>query len=162
MAKRKKLIGKVTRTGVPQIKGEDYPFGRQDEDIPSFSELFDGEIFDDTALQRQALREAEEKRRQRQAGVQSYPPPQETLDLHGYTAQEAEDKARHFIEDARHRGIRTVRIITGKGLHSPGGVAVLPDIIEQQLILLKKEKAIASFGWERKVKSKSGALHVYL
>ena len=162
MAKRKKLIDKVARTGIPQIKGEEYPFGDQKQQPASFSELFDEDIFDDTTRQRQALRQAEEKRRQRSAGVQSYPPPQETLDLHGYTAQEAEGKTRYFIEDARHRGIRTLRIITGKGLHSPGGVAVLPDIIEQQLTLLKKDKVIVSFGWERKVKSKSGALHVYL
>ncbi|MEN8257722.1 MAG: Smr/MutS family protein [Thermodesulfobacteriota bacterium] len=161
MAKRKKQIDTMARTGIPLIKGEEYPFGEKGKKPSSFSEIFDGDIFDDKALLNEAARRAEEKRQQRST-PQSYPPPQETLDLHGCTAQEAEDKTRHFIEDARHRGIRTLRVITGKGLHSPGGLAVLPDIIEQKLTLLKKEGGIVAFSWERKVKSKSGALHVYL
>jgi len=162
MAKRKKSLDKLTRTGIPQIKGEEYPFGEQEEQPASFTELFDGDIFDNKAVQNQALRQAEEQREKRLKRGHGYPPPQETLDLHGCTSQEAEDKTRHFIDNARTRGLRTIRIITGKGLHSPGGVAVLPDAIEQQLTLLKKEKAIAGFDWEKKVKSRSGALHVYL
>jgi DNA-nicking Smr family endonuclease len=54
-----------------------------------------------------------------------------------------------------------LRIITGKGLHSPGA-PVLPDVVEQKLHELKEKKLIKSFEWEKKRKSASGALLVFL
>ncbi len=50
-----------------------------------------------------------------------------TLDLHGLTANEAKDEIRRFLDRliAQTHGKFTVRIITGKGLHSRDG-AVLP------------------------------------
>lgn len=151
-------------TGIRRIKGEEYPFGETVQEPMTFSDLFDGALFDARALQREAARRAEEKDigQRRETGSQGSLPPQETLDLHGCTAQEAEDKSQRFIEDAGRRGLKVVRIITGKGLHSPGGKAVLPDLIELELALLKKGGAIAAFQWEGKVKSRSGALLVYL
>lgn len=163
MKKRKKQAPTVAGTGIPRILGEEYPFGEAaDGTAASFDELFDEALVDAAALQRQKSREAGALRKLRAAGPKSYPPPQETLDLHGCTVQEAEDKACRFLEEARRRLLLTVRIITGKGLHSPGGRAVLPDMVEQLLVLRKKEGAIAAFQWENKVKSKSGALLVYL
>lgn len=152
----------MARTGIRRIKGEHYPFGQSEQESVSFTDLFDGKAADEAALQLEAARRQEEKRRLRQGGLQDYPPPQETLDLHGCTAQEAEDRTNFFIAGASRRGLKTLRIITGKGLHSPGGKAVLPDLIEQQLTLLKKEETIAAFQWDKKVKSRSGALLVYL
>jgi DNA-nicking Smr family endonuclease len=162
MAKRHKQIDKMARTGIPRIKGEEYPFGGGDPAPASFSDLFDDKSVDEAALRLEAARQADKKRRLRESGLHNYPPPQETLDLHGCTGQEAEDKVQRFVEEACRRCIQTLRIITGKGLHSPGGKAVLPDIVEQKLILLKKEGDIVGFQWEKKVKSKSGALLVYL
>lgn len=152
----------MARTGIRRIRGEEYPFGETEQESVSFGDLFDDEAVDEVALQLEAARKEEDERRRRAAGIHSYPPPQETLDLHGCTAQEAEDKTHYFVEESCRRGLRTVRVITGKGLHSPGGKAVLPDVIEQKLSLLKKDGAIAAFNWEKKVKNKSGALLVYL
>jgi DNA-nicking Smr family endonuclease len=152
----------MAATGIHRIRGEEYPFGEMGHKSATFSELFDDSSVDEAALQRELAREAAIMRKLREAGTQGYPPPQDTLDLHGCMAQEAEDKTLRFVEESRRRGILTVRIITGKGLHSPGGKAVLPDTIEQVLGLLKKEGGITSFQWEKKVKSKSGALFVYL
>ncbi|MBU0682224.1 MAG: Smr/MutS family protein [Proteobacteria bacterium] len=149
-------------TGIHRIRGEEYPFGEMGHKSATFSELFDDASVDEAAVQRELAREGVAMEKLREAGTQSYPPPQDTLDLHGCTAQEAEVKALRFVEGARRRGILTVRIITGKGLHSPGGKAVLPDTIEQVLGLLKKEGGITSFQWDKKVKSKSGSLLVYL
>ena len=151
----------MARTGIRRIKGEEYPFGGQDGGQGSFGELFDGDSLDDETVLREAARLHEQKS-QRETGVRKYPPPQETLDLHGCTALEAEEMSRRFIKEANQRSLKTVRIITGKGLHSPGGKAVLPDAIEQLVVILKKEGVVASFAWEKKVKSKSGALLVYL
>lgn len=151
----------MARTGIPRIKGENYPFGKQDPQA-SFSELFDAASIEGIARQEEAAKKAEAKRKRREAGVHSYPPPQQSLDLHGCTLEEAELKTLAFIERGERLGLQTLRIITGKGLHSPGGKAVLPDATEQQLRLLKRQGDIYAFAWEKKVKSKSGALIVYL
>lgn len=160
MAKRQdKEEDKMATTGIRRLKGEEYPFGQGNREPVSFGDLFDDATFVEKMSQ---VRPAGEKGRLRGGGIKSYPPPQETLDLHGYTGQEAEDKARAFVMRAGRCGLQAVRIITGKGLHSPGGKAVLPDVVEQLLILLKKEGGIVAFQWDRKLKSKSGALLVYL
>lgn len=93
--------------------------------------------------------------------IKTYPPPQVELDLHGNKAAEAVKRTEAFIENARQKKIRTVRIIVGKGLHS-GGKAVLPDVIEEKIIRLKRKNWLLGFEWEKKDKRKSGALIVYL
>jgi DNA-nicking Smr family endonuclease len=91
----------------------------------------------------------------------TYPAPQLELDLHGSTAPEAEKRTESFIENARRKKIRTVRIIVGKGLHSEGK-AILPDVVEKKIIRLKRKNWLLGFEWEKKDKQKSGALTVYL
>jgi len=49
-------------------------------------------------------------------------------DLHGILADEVEQKVAWFLEDARHRGWRTVRIITGAGHRSPDGPVLRPRV----------------------------------
>ena len=93
--------------------------------------------------------------------LKRYPPPQKLLDLHGDTASMAEIKADSYIRTCRRNGVFTLRIVVGKGLHSAYG-AVLPDVIEDLLIKLKKEGVVLWFQWDRKKKSASGALIVYL
>lgn len=94
--------------------------------------------------------------------IKLYPQvPQAELDLHGYTGREAGIKAETFIRNTRVRGLKTVRIIVGKGLHSTGK-AVLPDVVEAKIIDLKRKKWVLSYKWEKKDKRKSGALIVYL
>ncbi len=93
--------------------------------------------------------------------VRLFPPVQQEIDLHGYTAAEALPRVTAFVQGCRKRGLRTVRIIVGKGTHSQGK-AVLPDITETELVRLKNERALLSFQWEKKDKRKSGAVLVYL
>ena len=93
--------------------------------------------------------------------LKSYPPAQEDLDLHGKTGPEAERKTTAFIRTTASLKLRTVRIITGKGLHSDGP-AVLPDVVETKLKELKAEKRIFDFAWEKREKHKSGSIIVYL
>jgi DNA-nicking Smr family endonuclease len=50
---------------------------------------------------------------------------QSELDLHGHTSVEAHDALADFLEEARTRGARCVRVIHGKGLTSPNKVPVL-------------------------------------
>lgn len=151
-------MAKYSKNAIRKLTGEDYPFGGLDEQQGSFAEMFDPQRFD---------RLEERYRRQEPAGLapfsaKNYPPPQETLDLHGATGQEAETLVHHCLRRARQGGVRTVRIITGKGLHSPGGKAVLPDVVEQLLRLKKQKGELVEFRWEKRQKAKSGAVLVYL
>ncbi|MCP3926912.1 MAG: Smr/MutS family protein [Desulfobacterales bacterium] len=93
--------------------------------------------------------------------IKNYPAPELDLDLHGFTAIEAELSADSFIRSALQKGCLTLRIIVGKGTHSEFG-AVLPDAIEDLILKLKKEKVVLSYRWEKKIKRKSGAIIVYL
>ena len=93
--------------------------------------------------------------------VKRYPPPEKDLDLHGFTALGAQLKARSFLTTCKYQGYFTVRIIVGKGLHSDLG-PVLPDTIEDLLTQLKAQDIVLGFTWERKKKSRSGAVIVYL
>ena len=96
-----------------------------------------------------------------QAAIRSSPPPQDRLDLHGCTSSEAEIKTENFLTRARRNHLKTVMVITGKGLHSPEG-SVLKDIIEAQLKIMKNDGLILAFLWEKKDRENSGALLVYL
>jgi DNA-nicking Smr family endonuclease len=93
--------------------------------------------------------------------IKRYPPPEKDLDLHGFTALGAEHKASSFLSTCKYQGYFTVRIIVGKGLHSELG-PVLPDMIEDLLQKLKARDIVLGFAWERKKKSRSGAVIVYL
>ena len=50
-------------------------------------------------------------------------------DLHGLTAREAERQVFRFVQQSQRHGKRWVRIVVGKGLHSPGGKATLKNHI---------------------------------
>lgn len=93
--------------------------------------------------------------------LDAYPPPQDELDCHGLTSLDTEKRLHRFLERARHHGLRTVRIITGKGLHSARG-PVLQHVVETELRLLKRQQRIVAFRWEKKEKQRSGALIVFL
>lgn len=93
--------------------------------------------------------------------IKRYPPPECDLDLHGYQALGATLYADSYIRTRLQQGIFTIRIIVGRGLHSEFK-AVLPDAVEDLLTALKKEGIVLHFEWEKRKKSQSGAIIVYL
>jgi len=96
-----------------------------------------------------------------QTAIRNSPPPQDRIDLHGCTASEAETKTENFLARGRRNHLKTVLVITGKGLHSPEG-SVLKDIIEARLKIMKTDGSILAYLWEKKDRERSGALIVYL
>lgn len=56
-----------------------------------------------------------------------------TLDLHGLGVQDALAATEAFLRDAQSEGIRTVRIVYGKGRRSPQGRGVLRHVVPQWL-----------------------------
>lgn len=83
------------------------------------------------------------------------------LDLHGCTCPEAKIRVENFLLTGRLAGRRAVRIITGKGLHSPGH-PVLPDFVEDLLQRLEEVGSVRHYHWEQGGKGRSGALICYL
>jgi DNA-nicking Smr family endonuclease len=55
--------------------------------------------------------------------------PQRTLDLHGYTAEEASAAVDAFLKESSESGVQKVLIIHGKGYHSQQGVPVLRKVV---------------------------------
>jgi DNA-nicking Smr family endonuclease len=54
-------------------------------------------------------------------------------DLHGMTAAEARTSVGRFIDNSRHRHLRCVCIVHGRGLHSEGKVSVLKTRVRESL-----------------------------
>jgi len=93
--------------------------------------------------------------------LKRYPPPQKQLDLHGLTAMEAQSRTETYLRQSWRNGFFTLRVVVGKGLHSEFG-AVLPHVVEDLLVQLKRDGVVLWFEWDRKIKSHSGSLIVYL
>lgn len=55
------------------------------------------------------------------------------LDLHGFGVRDAICATEAFLRDATHAGVTEVRIVYGKGRHSPGGRGVLREVIPRWL-----------------------------
>jgi len=104
---------------------------------------------------------ARERRLPIQERLRKFPEPQLEIDLHGCTAREAEQKVEMFVRNGCKKGLRTIRVITGKGLHSEGG-AVLPAVVEDRLRALKREKMVLARRWEGRSRTSSGSVLVYL
>lgn len=69
-----------------------------------------------------------------------------SLDLHGETAESARRRAERWLRAQQADGVRTVRLITGRGLHSPGP-PVLPGEI-QELLRMLRGTLVAGFSRE--------------
>ena len=59
--------------------------------------------------------------------------PQDEVDLHGMRVEEALRRLTGFLVSARSARLRTVLVITGKGLHSDDGRGVLKEAVERWL-----------------------------
>jgi DNA-nicking Smr family endonuclease len=132
----------------------------RNEGQESFAELLENFLAAPAA--QEALQEKRQQTLSRQiAKPREYPVPQAELDLHRHTGPEALRGIENFIQTARGRGLVSLRIITGKGLHS-GGPAVLREVAEGKLLELKERRLVTAYRWEHGQKEKSGSLIVYL
>ncbi len=87
--------------------------------------------------------------------------PDASLDLHGLKCADVAPKLKFFIQDARHNGWQTLLVITGRGLHSESGEAVLRS--ETELVIEKlKKKEIAEWGYAPQRYGGQGAIVLFL
>ena len=94
-----------------------------------------------------------------------------SLDLHGYTLDEANKKVESFINDCFDQKVSKVKVVTGKGLHSQNdkdpyiskkfGILKnsVPDFIKSNPSLMTKIKSIAD---AEIADGGSGAFYVFL
>ena len=138
-------------------------FGEEDEHVTRFGDEFDLLVSEDDLRKAAAEKSAQSDKKPSRINerVASYPKPQAELDLHGLTADPAGRRVRTFLAEAAIEKLKTVRIITGKGLHSDGP-AVLPDVTELVLQERKSAGLVVHYQWDKKNKQKSGAVIAYL
>ena len=94
-----------------------------------------------------------------------------SLDLHGFTLDEANKKVESFLIDCFNQEVSKVIIVTGKGLHSQNdkdpyiskkfGILKnsVPDFIKNNSSLMKKIKSITD---AEVIDGGSGALYIFL
>jgi DNA-nicking Smr family endonuclease len=86
-------------------------------------------------------------------------PPAEHCDLHGLTADAARAHVRRVLDASRRRQQRCICIVHGRGVRSPGGVAVLKARVRE---LLKSHPAVLAFADAPRSDGGSGAVYVLL
>jgi DNA-nicking Smr family endonuclease len=84
---------------------------------------------------------------------------QRQIDLHGLRSDEARETLTAFIREAHRQGIRCVRVVTGKGLGSPGKAPVLKDKVHRWLV---QKAEVVAFVQAPPMQGGAGALVVLL
>jgi len=84
---------------------------------------------------------------------------QDEIDLHGHTRDAARHALAHFLMRCLHQGIRCVRVVTGRGLRSPGQLAVL-RILTRNWLAQRQE--VLAYCQAKPVDGGEGALIVLL
>ncbi|MFM1978966.1 MAG: hypothetical protein RLZ68_231 [Pseudomonadota bacterium] len=84
---------------------------------------------------------------------------QRQVDLHGLRTDEARATLTTFVRDAHKQGIRCVRVVTGKGLGSPGKTPVLKDKVHRWLV---QKSEVVAFVQAPPAQGGAGALVVLL
>lgn len=111
------------------------------------------EIFDKDA-QREKF---DERKKMRDGEYVKKMPPQDTIDLHGLTQEEARKTLNDFVTNARRRGLRKILIIHGKGIHSGAGDGVLSGLVRK---FIESDSRLGQFGCADKTMGGSGATWV--
>jgi DNA-nicking Smr family endonuclease len=86
----------------------------------------------------------------------------ERIDLHRCTGEQAAKRLEREVMAAARAGSRTLLVITGKGYHSPGGVPVLRQKVEEWLRVHGERLGIEAYSEAPRVLGGRGALVVYL
>ncbi len=84
------------------------------------------------------------------------------IDLHGLTQSEAHSQLLGFLESAFERGVRSVLVITGKGLRTNGKIGVLRSSVPRWLNQLPARDWIKAFDHAVNRHGGEGALYVLL
>lgn len=84
---------------------------------------------------------------------------QRQIDLHGLRSDDAREALGAFMRESHKHGIRCVRVVTGKGLGSPGKAPVLKDKVHRWLV---QRAEVVAFVQAPPAQGGAGALVVLL
>ncbi|WP_419787861.1 Smr/MutS family protein [Pseudodesulfovibrio sp.] len=84
------------------------------------------------------------------------------IDLHGMTSDQARDNLLFFIRESYLQNYRCVLVVTGRGINSPGGQAVLRRETEGWLTRDPLKRAVLAFCTAQPKDGGAGALYVLL
>ena len=95
--------------------------------------------------------------------------PERSLDLHGYSRQQAFVAVESFLHDARRSGLRLVLIVTGKGRiegmdagHTPSRRGVLRELVRNMLNDMRMSWIVLDYAAAHVRHGGAGAYYVYL
>ncbi|WP_178139286.1 Smr/MutS family protein [Desulfovibrio litoralis] len=93
------------------------------------------------------------------AGSYSY---EANLDLHGQTTEQAYRSLIYFIQNSYQRNLRTLIVVTGRGLNSPNGISVLRERIQTWLTKDPFKRVVLGFCTAQAYDGGTGALYILL
>jgi hypothetical protein len=88
--------------------------------------------------------------------------PEDKLDLHGITREEATYLTEKFVRESREMGKTFVIIVVGMGRNSPDGKSKLRPVVVQKLIDLQNNQRLRDFKTAEPKDGGYGALYIYL
>lgn len=88
--------------------------------------------------------------------------PEARLDLHGMNALQAFQALVPFFRSAWQKGLRTVIVVTGRGVNSPTGMAVLRHKLHTWLIQEPFKRVVMAFSTARPGDGGAGSMYILL
>lgn len=87
---------------------------------------------------------------------------QDHLDLHGLDARDARQELAMFLRGAQHKGHSCVRVVHGRGKHSPDEPSIVKREVTRFLASRKVRRTVIAFASARWKDGGSGAVYVLL
>lgn len=88
--------------------------------------------------------------------------PEARLDLHGMNAAQAFQALIPFFKSAWHKGLRTVIVVTGRGINSPTGMAILRQKVSSWLTQEPFKRVVMAFSTAQPCDGGTGSMYVLL
>lgn len=88
--------------------------------------------------------------------------PEARLDLHGMNAAQAFQALVPFFKGAWHKGLRTVIVVTGRGMNSPTGMAVLRQKLASWLTQEPFKRVVMAFSTAQPCDGGTGSMYILL
>ena len=104
-----------------------------------------------------AAQKSADKKKMSSASYVQKLPPQDSLDLHGMTQEQAWKALNDFVAAAKFRGLKKILIIHGKGIHSQDSKGALTELVKR---FIEGDQRLGAYGFSDKEHGGRGATWV--